>query len=324
MEPEKLKERLSAVCVVLHTPFKDSEELDIDGLRRNVSFLVESAAKSKRNLVLIPTGTAGEFFNMSDEERKKVISVTIEEANGKVPVVAGTACAGTRQTLILSKYAEDAGADGVMVVLPYYVSPNEEGMYMHYKTLAENLEIGIMVYNNIDATKSHIDPPLMERIIELPNIISLKECSLDMHMWYEMMKFEGRIRVIHGKGELPYAMVSHLGCSGFVSLIANWYPEYSLEVLDAGLTKDFKRLWELIKKLEPYRQFVKKVLERRKPTSVLCKYFTREFTYYGISKAAADLCGLCGGRPRSPLSSLDEKEKKELKEVLQEIGALKS
>ncbi|MEM3653580.1 MAG: dihydrodipicolinate synthase family protein, partial [Candidatus Bathyarchaeia archaeon] len=154
MEPEKLKERLKGVFVVVATPFNEKDELDEEGLRYNLNFLVEKG--KGKPLSLIIAGSTGEFYALSEEEHKRLIKIAVDEVNGKLVLIAGTGQAGTKNALKISKYAEDVGADGVMVVLPYYHVPTENGMYQHFKTIAEGIEVGMLIYNNPDTTKTYI------------------------------------------------------------------------------------------------------------------------------------------------------------------------
>lgn len=124
----------AVVCVQL-TPFKGNEDVDYEGLKENNQFLVE---KSKGEpLVLVPAGNTGEKYALTDEEWKKVIKTVVDAANGKVPVIPSASHSGTRPALERAKYAQDVGADGVMVVLPYYHVPEEEGLYLHYKKICD-------------------------------------------------------------------------------------------------------------------------------------------------------------------------------------------
>ena len=121
MNLEELKARMKGVYVVQATPFTETGEVDVEGLRENTRFLLNQSAG--RHITLVPAGSTGEFYALSDEDRKKVIRTVVDEVKGKVTVLAGTAQAATGETLRMSRYAEEMGADGVQVVLPYYHVP---------------------------------------------------------------------------------------------------------------------------------------------------------------------------------------------------------
>lgn len=321
MKPQELKEKLIGVSCVMHTPFKENEDVDYDALRRHARFLVNVSKNHKRDLILYTACTLGEFFHLSVEERMKILETVVDEVNGAVPVIAGPMLPSTRETIKLAKHAEAVGADGLLVVLPYYITPCEEEMYRYFSAIANSVDIGIILYNNVDATKHHINPPLLKRIVDdNENIVGVKECMSAFNMLYEIMKFEPKVRVIGCKGEQQYAFLAPLGCKGTVSFISNWWPEYSLDVLDAGLEKDYDRMWNLVRKMDPFRAFLGKIKSKRRTTSLLGGYFTTDFSYYAVSKAAMECRGLTGGSPRSPFMSISDEDKKELKEILTKIG----
>ena len=184
LTPEIMRETIKAVVVVQATPLNRDGSLDLDGLRANTKFLVERCAG--RRLVLVPTGSTGEAYALSDAERLKVIETVIESAAGRIPVVAGTAAAGTDHTIELSKAAEKAGADGVQVILPYYHVPSEEGLVRHFLKLADALRIGVMIYNNPAVSKLWMAPHLMARCSEHPNIVADKENASDVTLYKAM------------------------------------------------------------------------------------------------------------------------------------------
>ena len=128
MQLSELKQAMKGVFVVQTTPFNKDGSLDLEGIRANTRWLVKRM--SGKDFVLIPVGSTGEFYAMSDDECQAVIKVVVEEAKGKLPVIAGTGRAGTLETIKMCQYAESVGVDGVMVILPYYHIPEEEGMYV--------------------------------------------------------------------------------------------------------------------------------------------------------------------------------------------------
>ena len=325
VKPEKLREYLmqGAVLVVQVTPFKEGEELDIEGLRANTEFLVEKRHLGR--LVLVPTGSTGEFYALSDEERKKVIEVVVDAANGKVPVIAGAMRAGTKWTIDHCKFAEDVGADGVMVVLPYYHVPMEEGMYLHYRKIAESINIGLLIYNNPDVSKVYIKPSLMRRLIDdIPNLVGVKENTPSVATFYEQVKAaRGRIPIIQGRGEWWYIATVLLGARGFVSGYANFMPEYSLEVLKAGVAKDFEKLGKLMKRLDPLEEFIAEMNSKYGPsTSVMPPPYIEGYMVYSVIKTAMNFLGLRGGCVRLPLTELSEEDRSRLKEVLKLMGLM--
>ncbi len=305
-----------SVLVVQMTPFTKDDEVDVEGLRENTRYLVE-VSKGGR-LALVPCGSNGEFYAMSEDEIKKVIKVVVEEAGGKAPVIAGTGAAGTKIAVELSRYAQDVGADGVQVVLPYYHVPDEEGMYLHYKRIAEALDIGVMVYNNPSVSKAYVRPSLMRKLAEIPNIVGVKENTPFIDMFYQQVKAVGhKIPIVQGRGEWWYVATLPYGARGFVSGLANVMPEFSLELLKAGNDGDWKKAHELIKKLEPLEEFTAKMREKYGPsTAILQPPYTTSYIYMSIRKASMNLLGLRGGSMRLPLVNLRDEDIAELKDIL--------
>ena len=321
MKPEELKDRLRAGAVVCinATPFRENGEIDFEGLRGNISFLVDRCRG--KPLVLTPCGSTSEFYTLSPEERERVIKTVVDEANGKLLVVPGTAHSGTMQTVEMSRVAEDAGADGVMVVMPYYHIPNEEGMYQHYKAVAEGINIGVMIYNNPNTSKCYIKPPLMARMAEIPGIAAVKENTSDLYTFYQHMKLAGdKIPILCGIGEFWFALEAQLGCPGFISSVSNYAPEIPLELLDAAREKNFGKVQEIINRLGPFFEFGDKVAAAHGPACTLIGG-PDTYMYIGVMKEAMNIMGLSGGVPRLPLLKIDEDEKRELAEVLTKIGA---
>lgn len=321
MEPERLREYLSrgAILVVQITPFREDESLDLEGLKLNTEFLVEK--RSLGPMVLVPTGSTGEFYALNDEERKKVISTVVDVAGGKIPVIAGTMRAGARWTAELSKYAEDIGADGVMVVLPYYHIPGEEGLLRHFKEVADSIDIGLLLYNNPDVSKIYVNPKLMKRLVtEISNLVGVKENTPYIATFYEQVKaVNGKIPIIQGRGEWWYISTVILGATGYVSGYANFMPELSFEILKAGIDRDFSKLGELLKKVSILEEFISEMNEKYGPsTSILPPPYIQGYMVYATIKAAMDIIGLRGGRVRLPLLDLRIEDKKRLEKILLE------
>jgi 4-hydroxy-tetrahydrodipicolinate synthase len=186
MDFEKLKERMKGVHVVQTTPFNKDDSLDIEGMRSNTRWLMKNNAG--KNITIVPLGSTGEFYALSDDETKAVIEMVVKEVNGMFPVIVGAARASTRETIKMCRLAEAAGADGVQIVLPYYHIPEEEGLYQHFKQVAESIKISITVYNNPATTGSWVKPELMVKLSKIPNIIALKENTPDVRAFYKMRR----------------------------------------------------------------------------------------------------------------------------------------
>ncbi len=227
MELNELKKRMKGVFVVQTTPFSKDSSLDIDGMRTNTKWLVDYA--SGKDIILIPLGSTGEFYAMSWEERKAVIQMTVEKSKGKVLAFPGCGAAGSLEAIKLCQYAESIGAEGAMIVSPFYHIPEEEGMYCHFKQIAESVssDFGILLYNNPIVTGSWIAPPLMKRISKIPNIIAIKENTSDLVNYHSMQsEIEPEdAAVVAGMGEIMATCLAVFGCPGFISVSANFAPD---------------------------------------------------------------------------------------------------
>jgi 4-hydroxy-tetrahydrodipicolinate synthase len=323
MQLSDLKKAMKGVDIVQTTPFNKDGSLDLEGMRANTRWLVERTAG--KDFILTPTGSTGESYAMSDDERKAVLKMVVEEVKGKNVVLAGAAHAGTPETIKMCQHAESIGADGAMVVLPYYHVPTEEGMYQHYKQIAESVgkDFGIMIYNNPDVSGSWIKPPLMAKLSKIPNIIALKENTPLTMSFYAMQRAVDPkdTMILCGWGELMFSFVTLYGCLGFISSIANYAPELSYSIYKAAAARDFSKVAEITDSMAPYYSFVSKVTANHGPHTGVGE--AGGSMYVGVEKAAMDIVGLRGGEVRLPLVGLTEGEKAELRDVLRTMKVVK-
>lgn len=319
---EQMRDRVKAVVIALATPFNRQGDLDLPGLRANVQYLVERCRD--KCLVFVPTGSTGEYYAMSPDEQIEVIETVIETSAGAVPVVAGTAAAGTRQTIALSQAAQRAGADGVQVVLPFYHVPSEEGLYRHFVEVADALDIGLMIYNNSTVSKLWMPPHIMARCAAHPNIVADKENTPDVTQYKAVRDAVDpeQMTVLCGLGDLQFAYEAALGCPGFVSWTANFAPDYALALLDAVATDDFARVRDIIARTGRLYEFVGACARRRGRDPWVLPGPSAGHIYVGIMKAAMEMIGLAGGPVRGPGDDIDEGEREVLREILSEIGLM--
>ena len=323
MQLSDLKKAMQGVDIVQLTPFNKDSSLDLEGMRANTRWLLERTAG--KDFIFTPMGSTGEFYAMGDDERKAVIKMVVEEIKGKNVVLAGAAHAGTPETIKMCQYAESVGADGVQLVLPYYHVPTEEGMYQHYKQIAESVgnDFGIKIYNNPAVSGSWIKPPLMARLSKIPNIIAVKENTPFVHSFRAMQRaLDPKDQVVLcGTGELMFSFMAVYGCPGFISSVANWAPELSYSIYEAAVARDFGKLAELVDSLAPYTDFIDKVTVSHGPHTGIGAPGGN--MYIGCEKAAMDIVGLRSGEPRLPCLAITEGEKAELRSILRTMRLLK-
>lgn len=322
MEPSKLRSFFmnGAVMCVQLTPFKENEDVDYEGLRENTSFLIEESRGQP--LVLTPVGSTGEKYAVTDDEWRRIVKTVVDVANGKVPVVPGASHSGTRVALERAKYAQDVGADGVMIVLPYYHVPEEEGLYLHYKRIADAIDIGVVPYNNPDVSKIYMMPHILKRLVEnTDNIVAVKENTPFIPTLYEHIKaVEDKVPILQGRGEWWFAATVFLGVRGYISGYANFMPKLCFELLKAGLNGDYAKVKEVMRKLDPYEDFIKRICRKYGPSTTVLPYpYVSSYMIFAVMKATMDMLGLRGGSMRLPLLNLREEDKRELEKIVFDV-----
>ena len=219
--------RPTGVMPALVTPFNKDESINEGQLRDLVNNLIEQGITG-----LVPTGTTGEFVNMTHEERLKVIEIVVDETNGRVPVIAGTGETGTKLTIDATKAATDIGADAVLIVTPYYLKPKAKGLYDHYFTITEKTDIPIVLYNIPVCTGLELDWTIVEDLIEIENIVAIKDSSGDYKYFSALLeKVSDKISVLIGWDENVLGALAG-GAAGCILGSANVIPKIWLEIYD--------------------------------------------------------------------------------------------
>lgn len=333
MKPLDLKRKLKegGVSYMLITPFDKNGELMLDALRENIEFL-KSKIKKYDNYTITPTGSNGELAHLSLEEAKKVIKLSVETIGGDATVIVGTGRASAHETIELSRYAQDVGADGVQVVLPYYFIPTEDGMYEHFKSIVNAVDIGVVVYNNPAFSGAWIKPHLMKKMIndfgKDGKICSVKENTPHLMLFDSMAKSlaETECGLYSGFGEKWYAYQYPWGADGVATAFGNFFPEYPMEIYKASKLNDNVTIAKWLNKMEPYYKFVNKCSAKSPDTGIYSKpggsIYGEGNVRFGIIKAAMDVMGLNGGYTRLPMTTIGEKEKEELKEILKDLNLI--
>lgn len=325
MEPSELRTHLKGVFIVQMTPFDKDGSLDLEGMRANTRWLLERTAG--KDFVFVPEGSNGEFFVQSEDEWKAVVNMVVEEVNGTKPVIAGAGQAGTQETIRRCQYAQSIGADGVLVVLPYYVPPEEEGMVQHYKRITESVDIGVVLYNNALVSGCWLRPPVVAELAKIPNFVAVKENTSSIISFRLMQKaVEPNAVVLCGRGEEIYPFVAPFGCPGFVSFVANFAPELSYSMYEAAVARDFTKVDEIgetfspfykdpevVRCMAPGSSFMARISAHHGPSTGLQGGASMQFA---AMKAAMDIVGLRGGEVRLPLVGITEEERSELEGIL--------
>ncbi len=287
--------------VVLVTPFTSDDEVDKDSLKSIVDYFVERGIHG-----IVVGGSTSEFASLSPEEHREIIDLAVDAVNGRIPLLAGTAACATKYTVNLTKYAKDAGADGALIVPPFYNKPNEEEVYQHYKAVSDAVDFPIMVYNNPWTSKVDVLPHLVARLSELDNILYVKESSGDVTRIWKIRKLaNNRMTVFCGTDNI--ALESFLmGAKGWICASANIVPAQTAELyrlFKEGRITDAAALYN-----------------RLLPIFNLCED-TGKFAQ--LSKCALNLLGKEVGIPRKPLLPVEKNEEQQLKRMLEELAMLK-
>jgi 4-hydroxy-tetrahydrodipicolinate synthase len=325
MPVETFKKRCKGVVPVQLCPFTDDGELNIDGLKQNTEFLVDFA-KGGKDLVVMTNGSTTEFYANSIEEQNTVIKTVVDVVDGKVPVVAGVSQAGTGETIKMAKSAQEAGADCAMVVLPYYHKPSSEGLFQHYKKIAESVDISVMIYNNPDVSGLLVGPELMHRLSKIDNIAAVKDNTpLVEHYFMNSAQIDSDDMVLlNGRGELEFVGSAAYGYKyrGFVTFIANFAPSLSYDVYDAVMKKDFEKAQVALERMLPLYRALGEFNRKRQDVSILPPAYKTNYMYMGVGKACLDLVGLNGGKLKLPMQDLSSEERDKLKSALEEMDLI--
>jgi 4-hydroxy-tetrahydrodipicolinate synthase len=326
MTLDQLKKRLKGIVPVQCCPYTKEGELDVEGLRENTQFLVDFAKDGNKDVVVMTNGSTTECYANSLEEQKTVIKTVVETVGGRIPVVAGVSQPAARGTIQLAKYAEEVGVDCAMVIPPYYHAASKEGMYKYFKTVADAVNIGIMVYNNADVSGTLIPPDLMARLSKIKNIIAVKDNASNAadYAFKALTIDPDDMVLINGLGEVHYIGAAAYGLRyrGFVNFIGNFAPALSYAVYEAVEEKDFEKAYQALKKQLPVWNLLAKFGKKRESISVIPEGLRTNHMFMGISKAALDIVGLHGGPLRLPMEDLTGEEKQELKEALKVMGVI--
>ncbi len=287
---------LSGSIVALVTPFKNGK-VDWESLDRLVEFHIKSGTRG-----IVPCGTTGESATLSHQEHDDVIKAVIKAVKKRVPVIAGTGSNSTDEAIRLTKEAEKAGADGALLISPYYNRPTQEGIYQHYKKIASEVGIPLIVYNIPSRTGSKIEPETLARLSEIKNVAGVKEATGSVDQAIDVLRLcrEG-FAVFSGEDSLTFSLMA-LGGNGVVSTVANIVPKEMSDLAEACLKGDWEKGRKLQLKLIP---LIRAVFLETNPIPI---------------KTALSLMGKCPGDVRLPLTPMSEGNLKKLRQAMADFG----
>lgn len=282
----------------LITPFKNGA-VDEAGFQKFVAWHIEQGSHG-----LVPCGTTGESPTLSHAEHKKVVELCLEVAKGKVPVIAGTGSNSTAEAIDLTKHAADAGADGALVVTPYYNKPTQEGLYQHYKAIHDAAEIPIIIYNIPGRSVVNMSVETMARLAQLPRIAGVKDATADLVRPHHTRTTCGEDFVqLSGEDASVVPFLAH-GGHGCISVTANVAPKLCAELHEAWQAGDLETVGRINDRLMPLHGAL----------------FIESSP--GPVKYAASLLGLCENRLRLPLVTIMPETEGKVRDALTHAGLL--
>lgn len=231
--------------VAIVTPFKNGE-VDEEALRGLVEFQIENGTDG-----IVPCGTTGESATLSHEEHGRVIEIVVDAVNKRVPVIAGTGSNNTKEAIRLTKHAHEVGTDGVLMVTPYYNRPTQEGLYQHYKKVAEEVPIPIILYNVPSRTGTNLLPETNARLSKISNIVGVKEATADLKQVSKIIELcDDDFAIISGDDFTVFPILC-VGGKGVISVTSNVVPADMAGLIDAFEAGDMRKAKELHYKMRP-------------------------------------------------------------------------
>lgn len=294
-----IRETLKGSIVALVTPFKGGK-IDEESFRNLIRWHLKEGTHG-----ILVSGTTGESATLSKEEKKRLFEIALEEAKGKVPLIAGTGTNDTQKALELTKMAEELGMDYALIVTPYYNKPTQKGLYEHYKYIASQVRIPIILYNVPGRTGVNLLPETTAKLSEIDNIVAIKEACGDLKQITELkLKCKNNFVILSGDDFTAYPTIT-LGGKGVISVAANIMPKEMAQLMESALKGDYARALELHLYLYP---LFKILFIETNPVP---------------AKEALYLMGMIETpEVRLPLSSLSENSFQQLKTLLRETYKL--
>ncbi|MCU0608559.1 MAG: 4-hydroxy-tetrahydrodipicolinate synthase [Chitinispirillaceae bacterium] len=288
---------LGGVYIAVVTPFDEKGGVNETALRTHIDFLI-----SKGVAGIVPCGTTGESATLSWEEHNRVVDIALDQAQGRVQVIAGAGSNNTAESLAAARHAKTMGADAILCITPYYNRPTQEGLFQHFRAIATEVDVPIVVYNVPGRTGVNLLPETLERLCAFPNIVAVKEASGNILQISEIHRRCGdRLTILSGDDPLLLPVLA-CGGKGVVSVVGNIAPEKLIAMIKAFFDRDFATALALHETLLPlsHAMFIE-----TNPIPV---------------KTAMNMLGMNAGPFRLPLVPMSESNKKELAAVLTRHG----
>ena len=286
--------------VAIVTPFRDGK-VDEDALKNLIEFQIENGTHG-----IVPCGTTGESPTLSHEEHEYVIELTVQTVNKRVPVIAGTGSNSTKEAIRLTRFAKEIGADAALVVVPYYNKPTQDGLYLHFKQIATQVDLPIILYNIPGRSGVNMAPETIARLAgDFKNIIGVKEAAGSIPQASKILQLCGMdFLVLSGEDALNFPLLA-VGARGFISVTANIAPKDVADVYNLFSAGEFEKAKDMHYKLLPLNEAL---FIETNPIPI---------------KAALSMMDKIKYEYRLPLSEMTEAHYKELKNTISDYGLIK-
>jgi len=284
-----------SMCAIV-TPFKEGK-IDEQSLGNLVSLQIQNGTRG-----IVPCGTTGESATLSHQEHQRVIDCVVEAAGGKAPVIAGTGSNCTQEALRLTRHAKQAGANAALLITPYYIKPTQEGLFRHYRTIADDVDIPQILYNVPGRTGVSIFPETVARLSSHPNIVAIKDATGSLDYASEIRSLCD-LDILSGNDSLNLPLLS-IGAKGSISVAANVIPGQVSEMIDSFLAGDTKKAEAIHKRIFP---LVKALFIETNPIPV---------------KGALEMMGMITGEIRMPLTPLSDKAAAPLRSEMEKLSLI--
>jgi len=289
------KKNFEGIIPAMLTPFTEKGGVDHAGIKENVDFLIENGVTH-----ILCLGSTGEVATLTREECTRVIETTVKATNGRVPVMAGTGAPGTTEVIERTKESISAGADSVLIVTPFYEIPTQDGLYKHYATIAETVNIPICLYNIPPHTQVEIEPQTLLKLAEFDNIVALKDSSGNLSYFAEVIRLVGdKIAILSGGDDIILPCFA-LGCPGAILALANIAPRMLVDIYTAVQKKEMEKAKSLYFQLLPIARAISAAQNFPAPI-----------------KEAVNMLGRPAGPTRSPITQVSQQEKELIRVALE-------
>ncbi|UCH01480.1 MAG: 4-hydroxy-tetrahydrodipicolinate synthase [Candidatus Bathyarchaeota archaeon] len=284
---------------VIVTPFTKDGRIDEAAYRTVVDLVIQAGCHG-----VISAGSTGEFFLMTNAERKRVFAIAVDQAAGRVPVIAGTSAIRTEDVIDLTRAASQVGCAGAMILPPIYIQVDDRELIEFYSRISDEADLPIMLYNSPRAVRNTLTPQRVQQLMNIENVVAIKDSSRDMQQMNDLVRFCGdEIQVFVGVEDLLLPSLA-VGAVGAVAMVPQVVGPMAVELFEAAVSGDMKRAQKLhLQILRVYDLF-------------------KVGSGYIAIKESMNLLGKPGGYSRPPMQSFNEEQKAQLRTILEDVGLL--